>query len=259
MNELETAQLACVEAGKIAMGYFKRNPKVRKKGLIDLVTEADVECERKIKWVISKEYPHHSFLGEEEGSQGGAQGTGKEVWLIDPIDGTTNFFHGIEEFSHSVALVKNGKIVCGAVYNPVQKKLYSAAKGKGAFLNNRKIIVSKTQKLIDSVIVTGFPYEDNELRDKSLKSLGNLVGKCQGVRRFGSAALDFCRVAEGSCDGYFEYQLSPWDVAAGILIAKEAGGKVTTVNNETASPDSVHFVASNNLLHDELISHLERV
>tara|TARA_Y100000310_G_scaffold345455_1_gene465188 strand:+ start:2567 stop:3337 length:771 start_codon:yes stop_codon:yes gene_type:complete len=255
MNEIEVAKKACVEAGKIAMKYFQGNFTVTKKGKIDLVTNADLECEQKIKKVIAAEYPTHSFLGEEEGKVG----SDKNLWIIDPIDGTTNFAHGIDNFSHSVALVRDNEVICGVVYNPVQKKMFTAAKGQGAFLNGKKIVVSKTEKLIDSVIVTGFPYDDGELRASAVGSIKSLVGNCQGIRRFGSAALDFCFVAQGVFDGYYEYFLNPWDVAAGFLIAKEAGAKITDINGNDTTINSRHFIVTNEKIHEELRKHLEVV
>ncbi|MFH1392022.1 MAG: inositol monophosphatase family protein [Candidatus Diapherotrites archaeon] len=255
MNEIEVAKKACVEAGKIAMKYFQGDFTITKKGRIDLVTNADVECEQKIKKVILAEYPTHSFLGEEEGSQGES----KNVWIIDPIDGTTNFAHGIDNFSHSIALVRDNEIICGAVFDPVNKKLFTAVKGKGAELNGKKISVSKTEKLIDSVVITGFPYDNGEIRGKAVASISSLIGNCQGIRRFGSAALDFCFVAQGICDGFFEYYLKSWDVAAGFLIAKEAGATITDINGNEATINSTHFIVTNGKIHKELKSHLEAV
>ncbi|MCR4335800.1 MAG: inositol monophosphatase, partial [archaeon] len=172
---------------------------------------------------------------------------------------TTNFAHGIDQFCHSVAFQKDGEMVCGAVYNPVQKKLYTAMKGRGAFFNGKKISVSQTEELIDSVIVTGFPYANDELGRKAVNAVASLRGNCQGLRRFGAAALDFCSVAQGVMDGFFEYHLSPWDVAAGMLIVREAGGIVTDINGNFARVDSIHFCASNKKIHDALRSHLEMV
>ncbi|MCR4335498.1 MAG: inositol monophosphatase [archaeon] len=253
MNEIEIAKKACVEAGKIAMKYFHGDFTITKKGRIDLVTNADVECEQKIKKVIASEYPTHSFLGEEEG----AQGKSRNVWIIDPIDGTTNFAHGIDYFCHSIALVRDNEIVCGAIFDPVNKKLFTAVKGKGAELNGKKISVSKTDKLLDSVLITGFPYDNPELERKTINAVASLKSNCQGIRRFGAAALDFCRVAQGVCDGYFEYYLKPWDVAAGILILREAGGRVTNMLGEEADINSTNFLCSNTILHSQIKEHLE--
>ncbi len=258
MKELEVAERAAVEAGKIAMKYFRGDFEVKLKGRNDLVTNADVECERHIKKIISSEYPLHSFLGEEEGSQG----TSKDVWVIDPIDGTTNFVHGVEQFCHSIALVRDNELVCGAVYNPVMNLLYTAYRGKGAFLNGRRIKVSRAESLGECLIITGFPYdavgaEESDVHAKTLAAIASLRGSIHDVRRFGSAALDLCRVAHGICDAYFEYRIKPWDIAAGMLIVKEAGGKVTDINGNEASFMSPHFVASNGLVHERLLSHLE--
>ena len=149
-------------------------------------------------------------------------------------------------------------MICGAVYSPIFKKMFFAEKNKGAFLNDKKISVSKISKLIDSVLVTGFPYANDELGEKTLKSIDSLRGNCQGVRRFGAAALDFCLVAQGVCDGFFEYTLQPWDVAAGILIVNEAGGKVTKIDGSEADIYSDNFLVSNSLLHEQIKQHLER-
>ena len=254
-KELQVAQKACFEAGKIAVKYFHEGFNIMHKGKADLVTDADIDCENKIREIILNAFPEHSFLGEESGRKGASE----FVWVVDPIDGTTNFSHRLDVFSHSIGLVKGNEILCGAIFNPLQKKLFTAAKGKGAFLNGKKIHVSKTQKLVDSLLVTGFPYERNSLDDKTLRSIASLRGKCQDLRRFGSAALDFCSVAQGVLDGFFEYSLKPWDVAAGILIVREAGGKVTDINGLPAQIDSGHFLASNGLLHNGIMKSLERV
>ena len=257
-SELLAAESACAEAGKIAMRYFKGDLEVKFKGttgLRDMVTKADLDCERKIKEVICKEFPSHSFLGEEEGRQGESE----FMWVIDPIDGTTNFVHGLDYFAHSVALTKNGVPICGVVYNPARKLMYSSYSGKGAFLNRKKISVSKIKSINKSLLISGFSYGGGIFEEKTIKSMVSLRGACQDLRRFGSAALDLCAVAEGLCDGYFEYDLKPWDVAAGILIVKEAGGKVTDINGGEALIGSGHFLASNSFIHESLLERLERV
>ncbi|VVC00077.1 Fructose-1,6-bisphosphatase/inositol-1-monophosphatase [uncultured archaeon] len=257
-QELLLAENACVAAGKIAMGHFREALEIKFKdagSLRNMVTRADVECERKIKEVISKEFPAHSFLGEEEGRHGNSD----FVWVIDPIDGTTNFVHGLDYFAQSVALVHKGVPVCGAVYNPARKMMFSAEKGKGAFLNKKKISVSKVDSIEKSLLLSGFPYEGGVFEEKTLKSMASLRGKCQDLRRFGSASLDFCAVAEGICDAYFEYVLQPWDVAAGMLIAAEAGGKVTDINGGEELIGSKHFLVSNGLIHGVVLEKLERV
>ena len=256
--EILAAESAAVAAAKIAMKYFRAGLDIKYKdigSLRNMVTQADTECEKKIKEVISREFPLHSFLGEE----GGQDGDSENVWVIDPIDGTTNFVHGLDYFSHSIALVKKGVPVCGVVYNPARNLLYSAQKGKGAFLNKKKILVSKVDFIEKSLLLSGFPYEGGAMEEKTMKSMASLRGRCQDLRRFGSASLDFCAVAEGSCDAYFEYVLQQWDVAAGILIASEAGGKVTDINGNDALVSSRHFLVSNGLIHESVLERLERV
>ncbi len=255
MIELEAAEKACVEAGSIAMKYFRGKFSIRLKGPRNIVTQADIEAERRIKAIIARDFPEHSFLGEEEGKHG----EGEHVWLIDPIDGTTNFAHGVDYFCTSIGLARGDELVCGAVYNPVHNRLYSAYKGKGAWLNRKKISVSKTAKLEDSLVVSGFPYSNRLLEEKTILSTKALYGNCQDIRRFGSAALDLCAVAQGTCEAFFEYDLKPWDVAAGVLIAREAGGQVTDCNGKEAGVNSGHFLATNGLLHSAMLEKLERV
>ncbi len=255
MKELFVAEKACLEAGKIALKYFQKEFTIRHKGEKNIVTQADVECEREIKELISKKFPSHAFIGEEEGPSGDSE----NVWVIDPIDGTTNFAHGVDQFAHSVAFTKRGKVLCGAVYNPVQKKLFTACAGKGAYLNGKKIHVSKVSRLIDSLLVSGFPYDVPDLEEKTFSSMRALRPKCQDIRRFGSASLDTCYVGQGICEAFFEYRLNSWDIAAAMLVAREAGGKVTDINGKEAHLNSGHFLASNGLLHDEILGYLERV
>ena len=255
MNEIETAKLACIKAGEIAMKYFRTGIEAGYKGDHDIVTKADVECEKKIKAVIANDYPAHGFLGEEEGGSGDQN----NLWVIDPIDGTTNFFHGVDQFAVSVAFVKNGKVACGCVYSPVHKNLYYAQVGKGAWLNKNKIRVSKTFELSSSLLVSGFPRGAPDLEDKTLKSLATLHPKCHDIRRFGSASMDMCYVAQGICDGFFEYTLHPWDIAAAMLIVREAGGQVTDINGNEAEINSGHFLATNKILHEQILENLERV
>ncbi len=254
-KELALAQRACLAAGKIAMKYFRGKFTMRLKAPRNIVTQADVECEQAVKRIISNAFPSHSFIGEEEG----AQGRTGEVWHIDPIDGTTNFAHGLEYFCTSIGFVKNGWVVCGAVYQPALKKMFYASKGGGAFLNGKKIHVSAVSRLEDALLISGFPYDNSRLEEKTFASMKSLVGKCHDIRRFGSAALDFCAVAEGSCEAFFEYSLHSWDVAAGLLIVEEAGGAVTDINGVKATVGSGHFLASNRLLHRQVLERIERV
>ncbi len=255
MKLLDCCIGACLEASKVALRNFRKDFSVVKKGKRDLVTSVDIACEEAIKSFILKFFPDASFLCEESGSEG----SGRSFWVVDPIDGTTNFVHGIEFFSHSVAFFDGSKVVCGAVLNPVLNKSYYAEFGKGAFLNGSKLCVSSSGSLLDSLLITGFPYDSSSLERKTLESLGRLRGKCRDIRRFGSAALDLCLVAEGCADAFFEYNLNPWDVAAGLLIVREAGGKVTDINGKVAGIFSKSFVASNGLIHDFVLSNLSGV
>ena len=252
-KELKVASKASLEAGRVMKKYFRKNFFVKKKGRIDIVTQADLESEKKIHEIISKSFPRDSFLEEESGKSG----VGKErVWLIDPIDGTINFAHGVPWFCSSIGLLVDGKPVLGAAFNPITGDFFHAVKGRGAFWNNKKISVSKNSELIDCVLATGFPYERGELARKTIQSISNLLDGTQGMRRFGSAVLDLCLVAAGSFDGFFEYKLFPWDVAAGIVIVEESGGIVTDFSGKKATPFSEAFVASNGIIHGKLLEKL---
>ncbi len=252
-KELVVAVKAARAAGKVSLKYFGKNFYVKKKGKIDLVTQADIECEKKIREIISKSFPKDSFLQEESGQ---SVGSSKRTWVIDPIDGTTNFAHSIPWFATSIALMEGEKVLFGVCFNPLSKELYTARIGRGAFLNGKKISVSKNRDLIDCVLATGFPYEGGRLADLTIKSMSNLVGHAQGVRRFGSAVLDLCFVARGSFDGFFEYKLNAWDVAAAGLVVHEAGGVMTDFSGKHASPYAGSFVASNSLVHNDLLLRL---
>jgi len=256
-KETRAAIKAAGEAGKIIMKHFKRKPSfMHKSSAVDLVTEADLEAEKKVKSILGKAFPDFGFLGEESGAEEGSNG---RYWVVDPVDGTNNFAHRFPFFCVSIALVEEKKVGLGVIFDPAAKELFVAEKGKGAFLNGNRIRVSSTSRLIDSLVVTGFPYNERKLIDKTIKSISNLVGKTHGVRRMGSAALDLCYVASGRSDAFFEYELKPWDVAAGLIILGEAGGKLTTINNEKADLFSVNFIASNGKIHRELFEKLVRL
>lgn len=253
-GEQKAAAAAAKEAGKIIRQFYKNGFLVSKKGAIDLVTDADIAAQKKIISVISKKFPRDDFLGEEGGKK---NLSGGRIWVIDPIDGTTNFAHKFPWFAVSIGLFDSGEKL-GVVFDPLRNDLYTAQKGGGAFLNGKRIFVSKNKLLIDCMFATGFPYERGELAQKTVKSIGNLVGECQGVRRLGSAVLDFSFVARGALDGFFEYKLFPWDAAAGILLVREAGGQVTGINGESVGCFSTHFLSSNGLVHVPLQNLLVR-
>jgi myo-inositol-1(or 4)-monophosphatase len=250
---LKTTLLNAVEAGAAQLRrYFNdENLKIsNKEGVNTWVTEADHAAEKAIIDAIKKDFPDHFILSEEVGEIV----TGSEVkWIIDPIDGTINFASGIPLCAVSIGVEKAGEMIMGAVYNPFINELFFAEKGKGAFLNERKITVSKKSEVVHSCLVTGFPYTYLDMENGPLQVFERFVRKGIPVRRLGSAAIDLCWVAAGRFDGFFEHSLSAWDTAAGYLIVEEAGGKVTDMNGDKYSPYQKKLVATNGLIHDELI------
>ncbi len=211
---------AALKAGQLLKERLGSAQEIKHKGAIDLVTQADLESEKLIVNLIQQNFPDHDFLAEE-GSQKKAQSN--YLWLIDPLDGTTNFAHAIPIFAVSIALEFKKELIIGVVYNPNSDELFVAVKGKGAHLNDKKITASKTGDLNHSVLATGFPYYIREKPGLLFEYFKNFRLAAQGIRRCGSAALDLCNVACGRLDGFWEEGLKPWDMAAGSLIVKEAG------------------------------------
>lgn len=247
--ELSVARQAAQEAGRILKGRFGHAHRVMKKGDIDLVTEADLQSERTILDIISHHFPRDRIIAEEGGEQGQLP---DRIWLIDPLDGTTNFTHNFPFFAVSIALEVEKKLVVGVVFNPATEEYFEAVKDKGAYLNDKPISVSQTERLGDSLLATGFPYDIHENPVMVLKRFESMVVRAQGIRRPGSAAIDLCYVATGIFDGFWEEGLKPWDTAAGILIVEEAGGRVSTFEGEPCSPFSKNIVATNAHIHDEM-------
>lgn len=245
---IETAR----EAGQILLEKFGRKIGVFKKGDINLVTEADLASEKLIIEKIKTYYPKHSILAEESGDAVIIGGDNKWKWVIDPLDGTTNFAHGYPCFCVTIALEHNGEIVIGATFDPTRNEMFSAEKGSGAFLNNREIRVSDAEKLSESLIVTGFPY-DFKQKENFAKHLNDFLLKSRGVRRDGAAAIDMAYVACGRFDGFWEEGLNAWDVAAGKLFVEEAGGKVTYYDGTPFSIYAPPICASNGLIHGEML------
>jgi len=211
---------------------------VSRKGPSDFVSAADVRAEKTLRAELERARPKFGFLLEEGGEIKGEDE--RHRWIIDPIDGTTNFLHGIPHFAISIGLEMEGEIIAGLIYNPIAEEMFLAEKGKGAFLNDRRIRVSSRTDLADSVIATGIPHLGRGPHGPYLKDLGRVMGAVAGIRRMGTASLDLAYVAAGRCDGYWEYGLQPWDMAAGILLVREAGGFVTEVDggkNPLASGD----------------------
>jgi myo-inositol-1(or 4)-monophosphatase len=249
-KELEIAHRAASSAGKTLSNIYGHVNHVMKKGSIDLVTEADLEAEKIILETIRSNFPEDSILSEESGRQ---KHTSGRTWLVDPLDGTTNFTHGFPFFAVSIALEIEKEIVLGIVYNPKMDECYEAVRGEGSRLNKSPINVSKTSNLNESLLATGFPYDIHEKSEEVINFFGKMVVRAQGIRRPGSAAIDLCYVAAGRFDGFWEQGLNPWDTAAGILIVEEAGGKVTTFEGKPYSPYQKTIVAANPSIHGEMI------
>ncbi len=251
-EELGFATTIAREAGRMLRERFaQRRPlRVAYKGVIDLVTEMDRAVERFVRSELRQRFPEHGLLGEEEG---GAWHEGRPRWLIDPLDGTTNYAHGYPFFAVSLALEVDGHIVVGVVYNPVLDELYAATKGQGAFLNDAPLQTSATATLGRSLLASGFPYDAwTNPRDNG-REWRRFLKKVVSLRSDGSAALDLCHVAAGRIDGYWELDLEPWDVAAGALIVREAGGRVTQVDGQEFSPYARSIVASNGRIHEAML------
>lgn len=243
---IETAR----EAGQILLEKFGRNIKISKKGDIDLVTEADLASEKLIVEKIKSYYPKHSILAEESGAN---DVVSEFKWIIDPLDGTTNYAHGYPCFCVTIALEHQGKIVIGVTYDPTRNELFSAERGQGANLNGRKISVSETEKLNDALLVTGFPYNFAQKANFG-QHLTNFLLTARGVRRDGSAAIDMAYVACGRFDGFWEEGLNPWDMAAGVLLIEEAGGQLSTYQNTPFDLYNPPVCGSNGLIHAEMIN-----
>jgi myo-inositol-1(or 4)-monophosphatase len=254
---LQTAIEAAVEAGKfLKMNVGKVRQLERKAGQeTNLVTEFDKKAEDIIIGMIKKRFPHHDFLSEEAGA---ADVQSEYRWIIDPLDGTTNFAHGMPIFSVTIGLEHKGEMVLGAIYDPNQDELFTAEKGKGAWLNKRRIEVSKHSKLINSLIVTGFPYTVNENPELEMVHFKNFLVESQAVRRLGSAAIDLAYVACGRFDGFFEGHLNAWDMAAGVLLVMEAGGKWTDYRGFPSTVYNRQMLATNGVIHDQMIAILKK-
>lgn len=246
---IETARLA----GSLLLEKFGRKLNVSLKGDINLVTEADLASEKLIIERIKSHYPQHSILAEESGEAVIIGGANKWKWIVDPLDGTTNFAHGYPCFCVTLALENEGEIIIGVTYDPTRNEMFSAEKGQGASLNNKPIRVSATQRLADSLIVTGFPY-DFKQREDFARHLTSFLLQSRGVRRDGSAAIDMAYVACGRFDGFWEEGLNPWDVAAGLLLIQEAGGRVSYYDDSPFSIYQPPICASNGTIHDEMIA-----
>lgn len=250
---LATAIEAVVRAGETQMARFGGDLRVDKKGAIDLVTEIDLLIEREFRAMIAERFPSHAVLGEEFEETGDREARPPFCWVFDPIDGTTNYAHGLPIFCASLALEIDGIAVVGAVYDPTRRELFTAEKGRGAWLNGTPLRVSTAAALIDSLLVTGFHYNIHRDAGQLIELFGEFISRARAVRRLGSAALDLCYVAAGRFDAFWEHKLQPWDVAGGALIVAEAGGHVTTIDGAPFGSRAGSVLATNRHIHQEML------
>jgi len=245
---------AAYNGGRVLRSFLGNIKAPDHKGAIDLVTEADLGSEKVIIESIRKAFPDHAILAEESGMSGENQGS---RWIIDPLDGTTNYTHQLGLFGVSIAFEMEGKISVGIVLNPVTGELFTAVKGRGAQLNGMPIHVSETRLVSESLLVTGFPYNFSEILKEVMGRFANCQMASQGVRRLGSAALDLCFLACGRFEGFWEQNLKPWDTAAGYLIAREAGAHVTNFSNGAFSIHGSEILATNGWIHEDMLGLLK--
>ena len=251
---LEDATEAAQEAGQMLKENIDKSGEIFYKGAVDLVTNFDTQSERLIFKRLFSCFPDHGFLAEE----GLTRKKGAEFrWIIDPLDGTTNYAHSFPVICVSIALEKEEEIVLGLVYDPMREEMFSAVKGESAFLNGEEIKVSSVDELDKSLVATGFPYDIRVSDVNNITHFNNFITRVQGVRRCGSAAMDLCYVACGRFDGFWELKLKPWDMAAGALIVKEAGGLISDFQNRDFSIFGLEILASNGLIHNQMVDVLQ--
>mgnify|MGYP001546807138 CR=1 FL=1 len=251
-EKLELAIMMAKSAGKLILDSYDRL-EISYKSSNDLVTQADLESEQYIIGKIREKYPDHSILSEEDETKDATDSD--QLWIIDPLDGTNNYSRGIPQFCVSIAFAEKGTVMAGVVYDPCREELFTAQRGKGAFLNGEKLAVSDRTRLDQSIIATGFYYDRGTMMGRTLDTVKLFFEqRICGMRRMGSAALDLCWVACGRYDGYFEYRISPWDIAAGMLLVEEAGGKCVDRNGNPRNLNREGIIATNGVLHDELVN-----
>ena len=252
----QTANSAIEKASRLILNAHCL-PKITEfKGKTDLVTETDKKSESIIIEEIQKHFTDHNIIAEESGI---INNKSEYKWIIDPLDGTTNFVHGYPSFGISIGIVHNDEIICGIVKELPANNTYSAIRGKGAFCNGKQINVSNVKSLSESLLVTGFGYEHGNKWSANMELFKQLTDKTQGVRRLGAAAIDLCHVATGKVEGYWEFDIKPWDISAGILIVQEAGGLVTKMDGTDYSIDRPQLLATNGLIHDEMLKFINPV
>jgi len=249
-KRVELAKTLSQRAGAYLLERFGAVSRVSYKGSVDLVTEADETAEGLIRAGVSEHFPEDRILAEETGASGDA--SGEWCWVIDPLDGTTNFVHGVRRFAVSVGLTHLGQPVGGVIYDPSHGETYHARLGDGAWCNGQKLQVSARRQLGESLLVTGFPYNRGECATELTAVVARALEQARGLRRFGAACLDLVDVARGVLDGYWEPRLCPWDMAAGVVIVREAGGTVSRYGGREFDLNSPDLIASNGLIHSAL-------
>ncbi|HEY4719039.1 MAG TPA: inositol monophosphatase family protein [Candidatus Methylomirabilis sp.] len=249
-EHLDAARAAAGEAGRILMTGFGRRPQVYYKGRINLVTDVDRRSEESIVTFLHRRFPEYTILSEEGQ---GHEGKGEARWIVDPLDGTTNYAHGFPFFSVSIALEQRGEIRCGVVYDPLREEWFTGVEGGGARLNDEPIHVSDTDRLNEALLATGFPYDIGESPENNLNHFRNFILRAQAVRRPGVASIDLAYVAAGRIDGFWEFKLKPWDMAAGALLVREARGTISDFSGRPLDLFRGEIVASNGLIHQVML------
>ena len=255
MNEyLKAAKEAAKQAGRMLKQNLSKRGEVFFKGVVDLVTDSDNQSQKLIFERLSSSFPRHDFFAEE----GLCQRKGGEFkWIIDPLDGTTNYAHKFPIFCISIALERGGEVILGVIFDPMRQEMFWATKDEGAFLNGQKIRVSSVSDLNKGLVATGFPYDIRESKVNNIRHFNNFLVRTQAIRRCGSAAMDLCYVACGRFDGFWEIKLNPWDVAAGALIVKEAGGRLSDFQDREFSAYGLEILATNGLIHKQMVDVLQ--
>jgi len=257
--EMDLAKSVAAEAGGLLLEYQKRGFTIREKGTSDLVSEADIAAETLILARIRDAFPSHAILAEESQTELQGSSLPEHLWIVDPLDGTTNYAHGIPHFAVSVAYYRNGVPECGVVFNPARDDWYVAARGAGAWFQDERLQVGPQQTLADCLIGLGFYYDRGAMMEATLATIHQLFKTgIHGIRRFGTAALDLAHVARGFYGAYFEYQLSPWDFAAGRLLVEEAGGTVTSAQGNELALRKGSVLASNGILHSRMLEIIQQ-
>ncbi len=254
---LATAIEAVIRAGEVQMQHFGREMRIDKKGAIDLVTEIDLQIEREFRAMVAERFPTHVVLGEEFSGADERHQVAEFSWVFDPVDGTTNFAHGLPIFCSSLALEVHGQPMVAAIYDPTRRELFTAQRGRGAWLNGAPLRVSSADTLMDALLCTGFPYTVQQKPEELIGLFGHFLAISRAVRRLGSAAIDLCYVAAGRLDGFWEQRLNPWDISAGALIVQEAGGVATTVTGDVFNSRLGNIIASNGRIHDQMVQAIQ--